>query len=193
MGAVAIVAGVTALTVVTAGAAAYALGASAAMLTAITTGAALGGLVAGGLEIGVQIYSNGIGGMDLWSIAIESFVGAAYGAISGVLRTTSSAALRLGMRGARVALGGISTAFHGINVGKTFGEIMLNVGVSLGTGILLQGAFAGLDAYTGKLSNKVLQLYSIDGALAFGPKNMLMMAGVLAAKNLWRNRNLFLR
>ena len=48
LGAVAIVVGVTALTVVTAGVAAYALGASAAMIGIITTGAAVGGLVAGG-------------------------------------------------------------------------------------------------------------------------------------------------
>ena len=106
LGAVAIVVGVTALTVATAGLAAYALGASAAMIGAVTTGAAIGGLVAGGLEIGAQIYENGIDGMNLGAIAIESFAGSAYGAISGVASTTTSAALRLGMRGARVALGG---------------------------------------------------------------------------------------
>ena len=104
LGAVAIVVGVTALTVVTAGVAAYALGASAAMIGIITTGAAVGGLVAGGLEIGAQIYENGIDGMNLGAIAIESFAGSAYGAISGVASSTTSAALRLGMRGARVAL-----------------------------------------------------------------------------------------
>ena len=58
LGAVAIVVSVTALTVLTAGVAAYALGASAAMIGAVTTGAAIGGLVAGGLEIGAQIYEN---------------------------------------------------------------------------------------------------------------------------------------
>ena len=74
------------------------------MIGAVTTGATIGGLVAGGLEIGAQIYKNGIGRMNLGAIAIESFAGSAYGAISGVASTTTSAALRLGMRGARVAL-----------------------------------------------------------------------------------------
>ena len=180
LGAVAIVVGVTALTVVTAGVAAYALGASAAMIGAITTGATVGGLVAGGLEIGAQIYANGIDGMNLGTIAIESFTGSAYGAISGVASITSSAALRLGMRGARVALGGLST-------------IMLNVGVSIGTGILIQGAFAGLDAYTGKLSSAILQNYALDGALNFGVNQLLLMSGILVGKNIWRNRVLFKR
>jgi len=192
LGAVAIVVGVTALTVATAGLAAYALGASAAMIGAVTTGAAIGGLVAGGLEIGAQIYENGIDGMNLGAIAIESFAGSAYGAISGVASTTTSAALRLGMRGARVALGGLSTALHGINNGDSFGTIMLNVGVSIGTGILIQGAFAGLDAYTGKLSSAILQNYALDGALNFGANQILLMSGILVGKNLWRNRGLFI-
>ena len=193
LGAVAIVVGVTALTVVTAGVAAYALGASAAMIGAITTGATVGGLVAGGLEIGAQIYANGIDGMNLGTIAIESFTGSAYGAISGVASITSSAALRLGMRGARVALGGLSTALHGINNGDSLSTIMLNVGVSIGTGILIQGAFAGLDAYTGKLSSAILQNYALDGALNFGVNQLLLMSGILVGKNIWRNRVLFKR
>ncbi len=192
LGAVGIVVSVTALTVLTAGVAAYALGASAAMIGAITTGAAIGGLVAGGLEIGAQIYENGIDGMNLGAIAIESFAGSAYGAINGVASTTTSAALRLGMRGARVALGGLSTALHGINNGDSFGNIMLNVGVSIGTGMLIQGAFAGLDAYTGKLSSAVLQNYALDGALIFGTKQLLLMSGILVGKNIWRNRGLFI-
>ena len=117
--------------------------------------------------------------MNLCSIAIESFAGSAYGAISGVASTTTSAALRLGMRGARVALGGLSTALHGINNGYSFGTIMLNVGVSIGTGILIQGAFVGLDAYTGKLSSANLQNY----ALNFGTNQLLLMSGILVGKN----------
>ena len=191
LGAVAIVVGVTALTVVTAGVAAYALGASAAMIGTITTGAAVGGLVAGGLEIGAQIYENGIDGMNLGAIAIESFAGSAYGAISGVASSTTSAALRLGMRGARVALGGLSAALHGINNGDSFSTIMLNVGVSIGIGFLIQGAFVGLDAYTGKLSSTILQNYALDGALNFGGNQLLLMSGILLGKNVWRNRGLF--
>ena len=192
IGAIGIVVGITALTVVTAGAAAYVLGASAAMIGAITTGAAIGGLVAGGLEIGVQIYENGIDGMNLGAIAIEAFSGAAYGAISGVSSTTTSATLRLGMRGARVALGGLSTALHGVNNGDSAGKVSSNVARSIAFGILLQGALAGMDARAGKLSTNILQLYKLDGKLDFGTKEMLLLIAILAGKNAWRNRDLFL-
>jgi len=192
LGAVAIVVGITALIVATAGTAAYVLGASATMIGTITTGATIGGLVAGGLEIGAQIYKNGIDGMNLGAIAIETLVGSTYGAISGVASTTTSAALRLGMRGARVALGGLTSALHGINNGDSYDTIMLNVGVSIGTGILIQGVFVGLDAYTGKLSSTILQNYALDGALNFGRSQVLLMLGILAGKNVWRNRGLFI-
>ena len=188
LGAVLIVVGVTALTVATAGITAYVLGASAAMVGTIVTGAAIGGLVAGGLEIGAQIAENGINGMNLGAIAIESFVGSAYGAISGITSTTTSAALKAGMRGAIVALGGLSTALHGINVGSSFDTIMLNVGRSIGVGLLIQGGCVGIDAYTGRLTSAVLQNYALDGALKFGANQLLSMSGILIAKNVWRNR-----
>lgn len=70
---------------------------------------------------------------------------------------------------------------------------MLNVGVSIGTGILIQGTFAGLDAYTGKLSSAILQNYALDGALNFGVNQLLLMSGILISKNAWRNRVLFKR
>ena len=192
VGAVAIVVGVTALSVVTCGAAAAALGASAAMISAVATGAAIGGLVAGGLEIGAQIYENGIEGMNLGSIAIESFSGAVYGAITGVASTTSSIGLRIAMRGARVALGGLTTALHGINEGDSFAEIVKDVGISIGTGLLIQGALVGLDAYTGKLSTKIMESYLIDGAFTFGTNAVLIIIGVLLGKSAWRNRKLIL-
>ena len=189
--AVAVVAACTALTVVTAGVAAYALGASAAMIGTITTGATIGGLVAGGFEIFSQIYEKGIDGINLGSVAIESFSGAAYGAISGVASTTTSAALRLGMRGARVALGGLSTALHGINEGNSFGTIMSEVGKTIGKGIFVQGIFAVADVRTGKLSSTILQNYALDGALYFGEKQLLLMSGILVGKNLGRKIKMF--
>lgn len=97
------------------------------------------------------------------------------------------------MRGARVALGGLSAALHGINNGDSLSTIMLNVGVSIGTGILIQGTFAGLDAYTGKLSSAILENYALDGALNFGVNQLLLMSGILVGKNIWRNRVLFKR
>ena len=192
IGAIGIVVGVTALTAVTAGVAAYLLGASAAMIGAVTTGAAIGGLVAGGLEIGVQIYENGIDGMNLGSIAIESFSGAAYGAITGVSSTTTSTALRLGMRGARIALGGLSTALHGINNGDSVGKVLSKVGLSVAFCVALQGILAGMDAHTGKLSTSILQLYKLDGKLDFGTKEILLMIAILSGKSGWRKRDLFL-
>lgn len=69
---------------------------------------------------------------------------------------------------------------------------MLNVGVSIGIGMLIQGAFVGLDAYTGKLSSAILQNYALDGALNFGASQILLMPGILVGKNLWRNRGLFI-
>ncbi len=186
-----IVLGVTALTALTAGLAAYALGASAAMISAIATGATVGGLVAGGLEIGTQIYDNGIEGMDLEAVAIESFFGSAYGAIGGVASTTTSPALGLSMRGARVVLSGVSATLHGINNGDSFTTIALNACISMGTGLLIQCAFVGMDAYTGKLSNTILQSYALDGALKFGANQLLLMSGILLTKSAWRNRGLF--
>ncbi len=44
---------------------------------------------------------------------------------NGVSSITTSAGLRLGMKGAKVALGGLSTMLHGINQGDSFGEIVL--------------------------------------------------------------------
>ena len=192
IGGVFIIAGVTALTMITAGVAAYVLGASATMIGTITTGAAFGGLVAGSLEMGAQIYKNGIDGMNLGAIAIESFAGSIYGAISGVASITTSAALRLGMRGARVALGVVSTALHGINNGDSFDTIMSDIGISIVNGILIQGAFACFDAYTGKLSSAILQSYASDEALNFGEDQLLLMLGILTAKNIWNNKRLLI-
>ena len=68
----------------------------------------------------------------------------------------------------------------------------MELGVSIGTGILIQGVFASLDAHTGKLSSSILQNYALDGALNFGGNKLLLMSGILVGKNLWRNRRLFI-
>ena len=68
----------------------------------------------------------------------------------------------------------------------------MELGVSIGTGILIHGAFAGLDAYTGKLSSTILKNYALNGALNFGANQILLMSGILVGKNLWRNRRLFI-
>ena len=129
--------------------------------------------------------------MDLGAVAIESFVGSVYGAINGASSITSSVALRLEMRGARIALGGLSTALHDINDGS-LNTIASDVGFSIGIGLFVQGALTGLDAYTGKLSSTILKSYAIDGGLKFGSKQLLSMSGILLGKNVWRNRGIFI-
>ena len=38
----------------------------------------------------------------------------------------------------------------------------------------------------------ILQNYALDGALNFGRSQVLLMLGILASKNVWRNRGLFI-
>lgn len=38
----------------------------------------------------------------------------------------------------------------------------------------------------------ILQNYVLDGALNFGRSQVLLMLGILAGKNVWRNRGLFI-
>lgn len=38
----------------------------------------------------------------------------------------------------------------------------------------------------------ILQNYALDGALNFGRSQVLLMLGILAGKNVWRNRGLFI-
>lgn len=38
----------------------------------------------------------------------------------------------------------------------------------------------------------ILQNYALDGALNFGRSQVLLMLGILAGKNVWRNRWLFI-
>ena len=191
LGAAGIVVGVTALTVLTVTGLSYILGASSIMTSAIATGATIGGLLTGSLEIGAQIYKNGINDIDLTSVGIESFIGSLFGAITGATSVSSSAVLNLKIRGARVVIGTLGQTLHGINGGYTTDQIVLNAIKSAGLGLIMQGMFAGLDAYTGKLSNSVLQLYNLDGALSFGSKQILSMSAILFGKNVWRNKTLF--
>jgi len=185
---VAIIAVVTAATVVTCGAAAVALGASAAVVSSVVVGAAIGGVVAGGVEMGMQIATNGIEKMNLASIAIETFVGSAYGAVCGASSTTTSAGVRLALRGARVAISGISSIMHGINQGDSKEEICQSTIKSVALSVFIQSIFIGSDFHTGKLSSEVLELYLLDGKIEFGLLQILEMIGIIVGKNIWRNR-----
>lgn len=105
-----------------------------------------------------------------------------------MMGSTTSAALRLGLRGGLVALSGINTALHGINDNKSFKNIMADVGLSMLSSVLIQAAFIGLNARNGKLSSDILKLYSLDGAL-FRLRNFFFIGLIAAGKNLWGNKN----
>ena len=175
--AIAIVVGVVALVAVTAGGAAIALGASTAMVSAIAMGATVGGLAAGAMEIGNQLYNNGFGNINIGSVAFETFGGAAYGAISGVMNATTSGLVRLGMRGAVVALNtgmsGIRTAMNG----GSAADILRSMGVSLAKGIALQSVMIGQDFIGGTLTTLGREWTILHKAL-FSKFDLLKIAGI---------------
>ena len=183
---------ITALTVITAGVAAAAigtaLGVGSSLVGAAMTGAAIGGLVSGGVELVSQGIISNWQTVNFGALAIESFTGSLYGAASGMMGATSSVGVRLGMRAAIVANSGINTALHGINQGKSFKDIMLDVGMSIGVGLVLQGVLLGSDIHNGKLLKSVLESYTIDG-FTFMLKDKLLISGISTIKNIWRNRN----
>lgn len=181
---------VVAASVVTAGAAALtigtAIGVGSSLVGAAMVGAAIGGCIAGGVEFVSQGVATNWGSVDFGALAIESFTGAAYGAVSGMMGATTSAGLRLGVRGGIVAISGLNSALHGINSGKSAVQIWSGVGISIASSFLLQGIMVGADAYLGKTSTAVLELYKMDGKL-FNVANKIMIGAISAAKTLWRN------
>ncbi len=186
------VVGITVATVFTAGGAALAIGAALgvgkALLGATMVGAAIGGLVAGGMELISQGLATNWGKVDWGALAIETFTGAAYGAATGMMGATTSAGLRVGLRGVMVAMSGVNAVLHGVNSGQSFKDTMVDMGIAVGTAILLQGFFVGLDARRGMLSSAVLESYKLDGFL-FMFKDKLFLGGVSALRNFLRNRD----
>ena len=191
VGAILVVTAVTVLVAVTAGGAAIALGASTAMVSAIAMGATVGGLAAGAMEIGNQLYNNGFGNINIGSVAFETFGGAAYGAISGVMNATVSAGVRLGMRGALVGLSGLGTALYGIKEGNSFGTIMKDVGISMAASIAMQAIMVGWDFRKGNLSTTVRELLLLDKGL-FGTKKLVEIGLIAMGKNMWRRRGFWI-
>ena len=190
LGALAVVA-VTALTAGIAGLVATKIGAVLGVGTLLvkTTviGSVIGGLVTGGLELISQGIATNWQTLDFWALTIDTFTGSLYGAASGMMGTTTSVGLRLATRATIVATSGLNAALHAIKKGKSFGEIMLDVGISMGAGLVLQGAMLGLDARAGKLSKTILGSYAIDG-YTFMLRHKLLVGGISALKNMWRNR-----
>lgn len=157
-----------------------------ALMKTVVVGATIGGLLLGGLEIAAQIEQNGIQGIDLASVAIETFTGSALGAISGAMSATSSAAARLAYRGAKVLVGGLNSILHGINNGYSSSKILKDLGVALLKNVAMQAAlYTFVDGYTGKHLNDVLSALKIDGALVFGTEAKLLLAGALIGNKIW--------
>ena len=159
--------------------------------TATIAGAAIGGIVAGGLEIAVQICTNGVLGINNASVAIEALTGSVYGAISGVLSVTQSVKVALTMRTAIIGVGVVNTLLHGINARSTGEQLIKDCAKSLGVGIIIQVGFGSLDFATGKLTQSIRDMYLLDGALEFSTKAISIIFGALIFKNAWRNRNKF--
>ena len=183
---VAVTAAVVAV-VATAGAVAVAAGvASTAVVTAATTGAAVGGIAAGASEIVSQCVTKGSDNLDYNSIAIETFVGAAHGAVDGIAGTATKAGTRIACKAGKVAINAFGTAVHSINQGKNTLETLGDVGKSVASSISLQTILLGYDGITGKLNNDILSLYWMDGKLTYGVTNMLATAGIRILSNGWR-------
>ena len=150
---------VTALTVVTAGIAAVAIGASTAVATSVMSGALIGGLVAGGVNLTVQAVTKGVDNIDYGGLAISTFVGAVSGALSGGLGELSAG-----------VSGGIKLLIHqGVQVGfNGIISVTAYIGQSIVTGsdITLLGLFtsvaggfiSGMTFHFGSLSSLFISL-----------------------------------
>ena len=167
-----VVVGATAVAATGVGVVAYALGASAATISAITTTAAIGGLVAGSVEIGIQVAENGISDMNFGSIVIETVTGVGYGAITGAASLATSIPIKLGLRGAKVVLSGANTFLHGINNGDSKEMIFSDTFKSIRYGAMIQGS---------------LSLFMSSGPSALSTKEIIKMSGIIVGKDLWRN------
>lgn len=177
---------ITVATVVTAGAAAAILGAGAAVVKGVMVGAAIGGLLGGGFELIGQGVQSNWQSLDFGALAIETFVGAAYGAISGAAGSTTSAGLRLAMRGARVALSGVGTFLHGINNGDSWNTIWRDSVTSMIFSGAMQILFLGADWWRGYTTTANIMAIAMDKTIAYGIKEMFMTGAILMGKSLWR-------
>ena len=184
---------VLAITVVTAGVAGIAaagigaaLGVGTSLVNGAVIGAAIGGLIVGGSELIGQGIETNWQTLDFGALAIETFTGAAYGAIAGVAGSTTSAGLRLGMRAARVGLSGLNALLHGINNGDSFSSILLNTAISIGGAIIIQGGLYGVDYLRGYTTTINIMAIAMDKIIKYGIKEMIVTGGVLTGRHIWR-------
>ena len=174
---------VTGLVVVTAGLAAVAIGAASSVVSSVMIGAAVGGLVSGGLELAGQLISSGGQSIDLNALAIESFTGAVFGALTGGYHSVSSNAAKIGFRVGKVGINTLNTVLHGINNGDDGLTILKDSIFKLFTQIVVQ--------YSGyKLSSELGKVYNVFAmnppAPSFKLSNMLLLVSVLLMKGIKR-------
>ena len=159
VGAIGAIIAVTAGVVLTAGAFAFVAGgfavvagvttatALATIVQGVVVGAAIGGLLAGGLELGSQLILVGAENLDITAIAIESFSGAMFGAIGGALGGVASSAMRTVLRLGNVVVGGLRAGLHAYNNGsrgrELFFQIAVSSAISLGFALGGKGGGAG--------------------------------------------------
>ncbi len=143
--AVFVVVAVSIATAVTAGAFAGLIGISGAIVGAIETGALIGGAVFGSFSIVNQIINVGIDNMNLFSIAVDTFSGAAFGAITAGVGGVGTVSAKVVGGIGKVLLSGLTTTLHQVIAGISKDEAIANIFRSMiQTGLLVSiGAFFG--------------------------------------------------
>jgi len=158
VGAIAVVCLITVAVTLTAGAAAYVILGAAAQTGIVTVmlGAASGGLIAGSISIvGQALSMKDSSDFDFGTLAIDTFFGSSFGAISGFGGVGASLSTKIGVGLGKVGLSALTTGLHGINDGKSSSEIWRNIGrqslataliqtTLIGGGAMLGGTAGGL-------------------------------------------------
>lgn len=90
--AISLIIAVTVIVVVTAGLAAFALGATAALVSTMTVAGITGGLIAGGVNLAMQTMENGTENYDYLSLGFSAMIGSVSGFLSGGVASLSSSA-----------------------------------------------------------------------------------------------------
>ena len=110
-------------------------------------------MVSGGLELAGQLISSGGQSIDLNALAIESFTGAVFGALTGGYHSVSSNAAKIGFRVGKVGINTLNTVLHGINNGDDGLTILKDSIFKLFTQIVVQYSGYKLSSELGKVYN----------------------------------------
>ena len=158
--AIAIVVLVTIAVTLTAGLAAYIILGAAAQtgIATVMIGAAAGGLIAGSVSMVGEAFAADSNGSDynFGKLAINTFWGSSFGAISGFGGAGASLGMRIGTSVGKVGLAALSSGLHGVNDGKSFTQIWSDVGKStiISVGMQSVSMFGG-SYFSGNNSNYI--------------------------------------